>query len=353
MPEGLRNLTYATVFIVMLGYLLVVGRPIFVPIVIAILLVYVILGVARLFERVSVAGWRLPAAARLPVAAVLIVLVVAEVGTLMLGGVGSIAARAPAHQESFLAALQQGAAALGIEREPTWSALRADLIGEVDMQRLVRSLALSATALLGVQFFVALNVAFMLMERGSFAAKLTKLTDDPRRVARIRAVVADINARVSRYLAVKTLINIGLGVLSWAIMAAFGLEFAALWAVVIALFNYVPYVGSFVGVAFPAVMAVAQFGDVETVLSLILLLALAQLLVGNVIEPRVMGDALNLSPWVVLVSLTVWSSLWGVAGAVVSVPLTAIIVVVLSEFDRTRPIAVLLSRDGDVPRPPV
>jgi predicted PurR-regulated permease PerM len=352
MHEGFRNFVYAVILAVMLGYILVVGRPIFVPVVVAILLVYVILGVSKLLARVSVAGRRLPEGARLPAAAALILLVVAEVGALLLGGLGSIAARAPTHQESFLAALQQAAAAVGLEREPSWEALRADLLGGFDMQAFVRSLALSATALLGVQFFIVLNVAFLLMERGSFAGKIAKLSDDPRQVARIRLVIDDINARVSRYLAVKTLINIVLGVVSWVIMAAFGVEFAALWAVLIALFNYVPYVGSFVGVAFPAVMAVAQFGDVNTVLALVGFLVAAQVLMGNVIEPMVMGGALNLSPWVVLISLTVWSALWGVAGAVVSAPLTAIMVVVLSEFDRTRPIAVLLSQDGDLPRRP-
>lgn len=61
-----------------------------------------------------------------------------------------------------------------------------------------------------------------------------------------------------------------------------------------------------------------------------------------------MGNSLNLSPWVILISLTIWGSLWGITGAVVSVPVTAVIVVVCSEFRSTRPIAILLSRDGEV-----
>lgn len=352
MPDRLRTIVYAVALALMLGHILVAGRSVFVPVVIAILLVYVILGVAGILARVRLGGRTLPEGARLPVAAALIVLLAGEVGALLLGGLGSIAARAPAYQDSFLAAVQQGAAALGIEREPTWEAVRADLFGGVNVQALLRSIAASATTLLGVQFFVLLNVLFILMERRSFETKLARVTDDPRLARRIRLVVDDVNQRVSRYLAVKTLINVALGVVSWAIMAAFGLEFAALWAVLIALFNYVPYVGSFVGVAFPAVMAVAQFGDANAVLPLVAMLALAQVAMGNVIEPKVMGGALNLSPWVVLVSLTVWTSLWGVAGAVVSVPITAILVVVFSEFEGTRPLAVLLSERGEVPRRP-
>jgi predicted PurR-regulated permease PerM len=67
-----------------------------------------------------------------------------------------------------------------------------------------------------------------------------------------------------------------------------------------------------------------------------------------VIEPQAMGNSLNLSPWVILVALTIWGSLWGLSGAVFSVPITAVMVVVFSEFASTRPLAVLLSKDGSV-----
>jgi len=71
-------------------------------------------------------------------------------------------------------------------------------------------------------------------------------------------------------------------------------------------------------------------------------------LMGNFVEPWLMGNSLNLSPFVILVSLVVWSSIWGLAGAILAVPISAILVIVLSEFKGTRPIAVLLSRDGNV-----
>jgi predicted PurR-regulated permease PerM len=131
-------------------------------------------------------------------------------------------------------------------------------------------------------------------------------------------------------------------------MAAFGLEFAVFWAIIIALLNYIPYIGSFIGVAFPIAMAILQFDGAENVLALLVALVTAQVVMGNVIEPQVMGNSLNLSPYVILVSLTAWSALWGVSGAIVSVPITAVMVIVLSEFSSTRPIAVLLSKNGDV-----
>ena len=85
-----------------------------------------------------------------------------------------------------------------------------------------------------------------------------------------------------------------------------------------------------------------------------LLLALAlgavQFVIGNFVDPMLLGNSLNLSPLVILVSLSVWTSLWGVAGAFLAVPVTATLAIVFSEFAATRPIAVLLSRDGSCPR---
>jgi AI-2 transport protein TqsA len=77
-------------------------------------------------------------------------------------------------------------------------------------------------------------------------------------------------------------------------------------------------------------------------------LTVIQFLIGNFLDPYVMGSSLNLSPFVILVSLAAWSSLWGMAGAFLAVPITAIMAIVFSQFDGTRPIAVLLSRSGRV-----
>jgi len=75
-------------------------------------------------------------------------------------------------------------------------------------------------------------------------------------------------------------------------------------------------------------------------------LTVLQFLIGNFLDPYVMGNSLNLSPFAILVSLAVWSALWGIPGAFLAVPITAIMAIVFSEFAGTRPIAVLLSRDG-------
>ena len=93
-------------------------------------------------------------------------------------------------------------------------------------------------------------------------------------------------------------------------------------------------------------MTIVQFEDPGTVLTMLLTLTALQFAIGNFLDPYVMGNSLNLSPVAILVSLAVWSELWGVPGAFLAVPITAILTIVFSEFPGTRPIAVLLSRSG-------
>jgi predicted PurR-regulated permease PerM len=129
-------------------------------------------------------------------------------------------------------------------------------------------------------------------------------------------------------------------------MLLFGLEFAVLWAVLIAFLNFVPYLGSVLGVLFPVLMTVVQFEELGVILSMLLALSAVQFIIGNFLDPYVMGNSLNLSPFAILISLAVWSELWGIPGAFLAVPITAIMAIVFSEFAGTRPLAVLLSKTG-------
>jgi predicted PurR-regulated permease PerM len=169
---------------------------------------------------------------------------------------------------------------------------------------------------------VLLYASFLLVEQRSFATKVANLSSNPQTVARIRQITADINMRIGSYLALKTGIGILLGVVSWVIMVFLGLEFTAFWAVLIALLNYVPYIGSFLGVLFPVAMSIVQFGSTSEVLAVLVSLSVVQFLIGNILDPYVMGSSLNLSPFAILVSLAIWSSMWGVTGAFLAVPIT-------------------------------
>ena len=344
--ETLRALVYGAVLLLTVGWMLHIGKAVFVPAVLGAVIVYVIVGLAHALGRLPGIGRALPKQLRYLFSMLAIGLVFFLLAYLVMSNKERALALAPAYQESLLAAIQRAAVFFKIEAEPTWATLRQDLLGQINLQRLLAALLASLGSILVTFVVVFLYATFLLLERSGFETKLANLSDDPKRVARIRDVIGAINRRIGSYLAMKTVLSILLGGVSWAIMALFGLEFAVLWAVLIAFLNFVPYIGSVLGVALPVLMTIVQFEDLGVILSMLLALTAVQFVIGNFLDPYVMGNSLNLSPFAILISLAVWSELWGIPGAFLAVPITAILTIVFSEFAGTRPVAVLLSRNG-------
>jgi len=344
--ETLRALVYGAVLLLTVGWMLHIGKAVFVPAVLGAVIVYVIVGLAHALGRLPGIGRMLPKQLRYLFSMLAIGLVFFLLAYLVMSNKERALALAPAYQESLLAAIQRAAVFFKIEAEPTWATLRQDLLGQINLQRLLATLLASLGSILVTFVVVFLYATFLLLERSGFETKLANLSDDPKRVARIREVIGAINRRIGSYLAMKTVLSILLGGVSWAIMALFGLEFAVLWAVLIAFLNFVPYIGSVLGVALPVLMTIVQFEDLGVILSMLLALTAVQFAIGNFLDPYVMSNSLNLSPIAILLSLAVWSELWGIPGAFLAVPITAILTIVFSEFAGTRPVAVLLSRNG-------
>ena len=107
----------------------------------------------------------------------------------------------------------------------------------------------------------------------------------------------------------KTLLSLLTGIISYVVLISVGLDLAGFWAFVIFLLAYIPTIGSLLGVVFPALMALLQFGGGSEFLTIAVGLGAAQLVIGNVLEPRMMGKSLNLSSLVVIISLAVWGSI--------------------------------------------
>jgi predicted PurR-regulated permease PerM len=328
------------------GWVLHVGKEIFVPAVLGAVIVYIIVGLAQALDRLPGLGPVLPLRLRYLLSIALIGVIGVLFAYLVMANKERALALAPQYQQSLLATIQRVAVYFGFETEPTWATLRQDLLARINLQRLFGSLLASVGSIVVTFVVVCLYATFLLLERRSFETKLARLSDDPARVARISEVVQAINQRIGSYLALKTLLSLLLGVSSYVVMRLFGLEFAALWAVLIFFLNFVPYVGSVLGVVFPVLMTIVQFEDAGTALTMLTLLTALQFGIGNFLDPYVMGNSLNLSPFAILLSLAVWSELWGVPGAFLAVPITAILTIVFSEFPGTRPIAVLLSSNG-------
>lgn len=194
--------------------------------------------------------------------------------------------------------------------------------------------ALSSTLL------VFIFVILMLIEATEFRLKLTaalKTLDGTVDEDRF----LDVGADVQRYLGMKTLTSGLTGLLVYALVIILGLDFAALWGLIAFLFNYVPFVGSFVAAVPAILLALVQLSPGSTA-TLAVGYMIVNIGVSNFFEPILMGRQLGLSPLVVFLSLVFWGWVWGPAGMLLSVPLTMVIKILLEHSNEFRWIAILM-----------
>ena len=193
-------------------------------------------------------------------------------------------------------------------------------------------------------FLIIITVIFMLFEASSLPKKLHYALDDPEmRLSQIDRFLQSVN----NYIAIKTVVSIGTGVLVSLMLWVIGLDFFLLWGVLAFLLNYIPNIGSIIA-AVPAMsLAVLQLGPAAAG-GIGLGYMVINTVMGNVIEPRYMGKGLGLSTLVVFLSLIFWGWLLGTVGMLLSVPLTMIIKIGLESSAEGRWLAVLLSSDDDI-----
>jgi AI-2 transport protein TqsA len=191
---------------------------------------------------------------------------------------------------------------------------------------------------LGRIALILIITVFILLEISGFSAKIRSAFPN---ADRHLGPVAEINANVRHYLALKTLISLATGVLVALWLRIIGVDYALLWGLLAFLLNYIPSIGSFIA-AVPAVMlAFLQLGPGDGTLTAVGYLVI-NTVIGNLIEPRVMGEGMGLSTLVVFLSLLFWGWVLGPVGMLLSVPLTMIVKIVLYASEETRWIAVLL-----------
>lgn len=188
---------------------------------------------------------------------------------------------------------------------------------------------------------VVLIVVFMLLEAHSIPAKVQLAMKKPtERLTQISHFLYSVN----RYIAIKTMMSLLTGVVVGFFLWWLGVSYALLWGILAFLLNYIPNIGSIIA-AVPAVLMALIDGGLSLAVGTAVVFIAVNLLVGNILEPRVMGRGLGLSTLVVFLSLIFWGWMLGVVGMLLSIPLTMIVKIGLESSESGRWVAILLDSE--------
>ena len=206
--------------------------------------------------------------------------------------------------------------------------------------------SISSQFILTLIFFM-----FMLLEAPFLNKKIDRAFSDSTAI-RIKNIMSSVNNDISHYLGTLTLMSLMTAFLCWVVLKIMGVELATGWSILIFLLNFIPAVGSIIATVLPFTMAVLQFSpEYIQPIMVLLLVGTIQFTIGNILTPKLLGDKLGLSPVVIMLSLLLWGMIWGITGAILSVPIASIIKIVCENFEALSPIAVMMG-GGEKQLPP-
>jgi predicted PurR-regulated permease PerM len=347
-------------FIIIIGLVVLFGvlkelQFIIVPLVIAYLLVFV-------FEPLNIflIKKKIPQSITTLIDILIIIAFFWALSTFIIDSFSRLGEELPLYQQKLDKIVRTTALSFGID-DPFFTEFNiAQILSDLDYGGIASGLFSSTISIFSAGFFVLFFFVFVssshkhiiaaikdryIKSQAKISRKtLKKKIEDPQelndnyrleiikneRERRVEKTFKDITEQIQRYIATKFLISLLTGFLVGIVLWIFDVDFLIVWAVMAFFLNFIPNIGSILAVVLPTVMTLIQYESVGYTLLVGGIISLVQNLIGNLLEPKIMGDKLGLNPLVILVSLLVWGYIWGIAGMFLSVPLTAVVKIIIS-----------------------
>lgn len=339
-----RTVTFAAglILVWLTGYMLIAGRGLLIPIVIAIFIWHLLNTINVSMKHLPLIGSKLPNWLRKVLALLVVIILIKILIDIITNNVNEVLLASTRYQENLLAIFTNIDKYFHIK-------IMANLdsfLKSLSVQNVLINIYGMFTTITGSAVLIILYVVFLFVEQHFFRQKMDALFPQPDHRELVDNILTHIVNDTQTYLGIKTLLSIATATSSWIIMKWMGLDFAEFWALLIFFLNFIPNIGAIIATTFPALLALIQFDNWIPFAVISSGLTGIQFIVGNLIEPRYLSKSLNLSPLVILFALALWGAIWGVLGMFLSVPITVMMMIVFAHFDKTRPLAIMLSQDG-------
>ncbi len=346
--------SYAVCFmaICLIIYILQAAKAIMIPFVVAVFVWYLINAISRYYSHLKFI--KIPELVSYILAFVTVFGMLWFIYELVHQNIDDVIREAPKYQQSFGRVLTQVAAILQLDHTPTLRELFRENISQyVDIGAFITEFARMLTGMAGKTLVVMFYLGFLLYEQKFFDKKIILMFKDKAAEERVRKVLGTIDIKIQKYIGVKAFVSALDSFLTFVILSLIGVDFAGFWGVMAFFLHFIPYAGSFVAIAMPVTIALIQFGDPSMAMLTLACLGVSHAFLGHVLDPYLMGNNLNLSPIFIITNLAMWGMIWGIPGMFLAIPILAIITIALGQFEKTRPLAILISKTGVIDKAPV
>lgn len=325
-------------------FLLVYGEPILVPFVIALLIWFIVKKMRNLLDKSAFIRKYIPSWLKTGLASLVIFTTIFFIVEMITSNIQSLA--------NSYSEYAQNVESIAIKINDLFNInLTNEINGfmkDFDFSMYLQSLFNSLSEILGNMVMIIFYVIFLFVEESLFQHKIKLIFEPNNRFEKVSGILKKIDKSMSSYISLKSLVSLLTTTLSYFIMLGVGIDSPLFWAFLIFMFNFIPSIGPILGTILPALFSLIQFGEFVPAMIIFFGVGGVSVLVGSLVEPKLMGNTLNISPLVAILSLALWGSIWGIIGMLLSVPITVAMIIIFSQFPNTRPIAILLSERGRV-----
>jgi predicted PurR-regulated permease PerM len=335
-----RNYLLAIIAAVLVGGVLYSMRPVILPIVLAIFFALLVRPVHRRLRKI------VPEAVSLALVTLLVGLLLIAIPLMFAANIQAIVDKVPEYTPRIQAIIEE---VRGLARDIHIDVDNLFLSDKAAVDSLLSILSTTvqgAASFLGTIVLSLFIMIFVLTEADVVRSKLALMLD-PAEEDKVTQSAASMRAMLTQYVATKTLISalsgLAAGLFTWAL----GIDFPFVWGVLTFVLYYIPNFGSMIAMVPPVLLALIQFETPTRAIIAFIAMVVSFNLIGNVLEPRLLGRTLSLSPFVVFISLLFWGWYWGFVGVVLSVPLTVALKIVFEHIDALRPLAIIMGDDPE------
>lgn len=221
------------------------------------------------------------------------------------------------------------------------------IIQSLSLSSLINKLLSLFSSIVSNSLQILLFVLFLLFDQNFLPLKLKALFPAKKDQHVANQIIKSISNNVRTYIYITTIISMSTGFLTFLVCYFFKVDGAVLWGFLAFVLNFIPTIGSIIAVTIPSIFALITL-DPSIAIFIIPVLGAIQFSLGNILQPRLMGDILNISNFIVIFSLVTWGMMWGTVGMFLSIPLMVILSIILSQFQSTRFLAIIISKDGKI-----
>ncbi|MBQ9630684.1 MAG: AI-2E family transporter [Treponema sp.] len=342
-----RHISYMMIFItaVILFVVLKATAQVVIPVVIAIILSFIMLPVVRAMRKI-----RIPWILGVIIVTTLVIICIVVIGTLLIASLKTIIEQQSKYVEKLSAIYEAIPLNFNFQFDADKSFFKNmqmafdglfDL-GQV-LSRAMLSFSTNMLSFFRVTLTIILMFIFLLIEVDTTSEKLKEAFEGKLKT-RMPIIAKQIMFQVMRFLSIKFFFSLVTGILVYASAKIIHLDFAIVWAFIAFVLNFIPNFGSIFSVGVTTLFALLQFYPTSRwqIIFIFIMMLCINMILGNFIEPRIAGNNLGISPFVILIMLSLWGWMWGFVGMILAVPLTVILKIICENVSLLHPVAILL-----------